>query len=818
MKENTNPTISRSSESGLSSSPLFAPIAAAVVSWAMISLGFFGLKMLMEQRPEFVGQPMAFSKAVLIQEAPRIVSRKLTEDVSVIRTIQPQASDIHVQMHGRRDYRGLKTISDMYGQFSARYTLTNAEDEPAFVLFKCPHPRAVDNDNESSPAGGLKLQSSIPGLQENTTNAWLWSGAIPAHSAATLDISYQASSLKELAYRISPQNGLLLNQVRVTFDRNDLNSLHFESGDGTIADTTPVVWKRENFPGPDFFSASIVESRNLFTSLSQLVEIGPLISLLFFMTVTAMMWARQGLTALQVFTIAAGYALYFPLVVYLSSRFSFALALTLAFVVPGALLLNYARWLLGGGPAFLAAAVLLGLFQVFPTLAAFGGWNRGMVLLCLGIITLWVLINLQNKALRRRVIAAAPAAACFALLALPSTLLCAEIQVIMPAELKAQLITQKVESVSAVVGFDPARYSIKHEPTHLDVEGTIKFRALKPGDTPTALFTGAVHLQECRIDSNESNLAQIVSTTNGPALFVQHAGSGTIEVKLRVPVENKDGRKRAQIPLIAGSSTEVSLASPRPDLEFVSGALWNRRTTESGTAYEAGATGQGPMIVEWSEQPPASVLTNWSLAGVSTNTAAEAGGSYGIGLTRAQNLTIINSDGSCTHFTECELPAFQKDEFSLRLPANARLISASINGAEVNAPLVEDRICRIRLPERVPAQTGYRISIRLTYPPVRLGFFGAIELSLPEVFQTAGTLEWVVALPDGFETQVISSGLEAQRTAPDLAAFGDYGRVLKARQHTYLAKTLAPPAPVILNLKYRQLVAGLTDAQHERRE
>jgi hypothetical protein len=100
MKENTNPTISRSSESGLSSSPLFAPIAAAVISWAMISLGFFGLKMLMEQRPEFVGQPMAFSKAVLIQEAPRIVSRKLTEDVSVIRTIQPQASDITCRCMG----------------------------------------------------------------------------------------------------------------------------------------------------------------------------------------------------------------------------------------------------------------------------------------------------------------------------------------------------------------------------------------------------------------------------------------------------------------------------------------------------------------------------------------------------------------------------------------------------------------------------------------------------------------------------------------------------------------------------------------------
>src|SRR4051812_27835812 len=100
MNENPNPTGSRPSTSDLSSSPLFAPIAAAVVSWVMISLGFLGLKMLMEQRPEFVGQPMAFSKVALIQEAPRIVSRRLSEDVSVIRTIQPQASDVHVQMQG----------------------------------------------------------------------------------------------------------------------------------------------------------------------------------------------------------------------------------------------------------------------------------------------------------------------------------------------------------------------------------------------------------------------------------------------------------------------------------------------------------------------------------------------------------------------------------------------------------------------------------------------------------------------------------------------------------------------------------------------
>src|SRR3954469_25391894 len=171
MSEKPNPTASGPSTSDLSSSPLFAPIAAAVVSWAVISLGFFGLKLLMEQRPEFVGQPMAFSKVALFQEAPRIVSRKLGEDVSVIRTMQPQASDVHIHMQGRRDYRGLKTISDMSGQFSAHYTLTNSDEKAAFVLFRCPHPHAANNDNESSPAGGLKLQASIPGMQENTTNA-----------------------------------------------------------------------------------------------------------------------------------------------------------------------------------------------------------------------------------------------------------------------------------------------------------------------------------------------------------------------------------------------------------------------------------------------------------------------------------------------------------------------------------------------------------------------------------------------------------------------------------------------------------------------
>jgi hypothetical protein len=124
-------------------------------------------------------------------------------------------------------------------------------------------------------------------------------------------------------------------------------------------------------------------------------------------------------------------------------------------------------------------------------------------------------------------------------------------------------------------------------------------------------------------------------------------------------------------------------------------------------------------------------------------------------------------------------------------------------------------LCRLRLPGREAQQTAHRLSFRIAYPPMRLGFVGMAELMLPEVFQTAGTLEWVVALPNGFDAQVISSGLETQKTPPDLERFGDYGRILKSQAHTYLAKSLAPPGAVNLNLKYRQLIPGMYEVNRE---
>lgn len=188
--------------------------------------------------------------------------------------------------------------------------------------------------------------------------------------------------------------------------------MRFENGDGSRPATDDsVVWERKDFLAPDFFSAEIGEGRSLFDSLSHLLDMRPVICLLFLLAAAAAILAKQPLTAVQMLTIAAGYALYFPLMLYLSSRFSFSVALVMAVA----------------------------------------GWNRGMVLLWLGVVTLAVLINLQNRALKRK---AAAAAAALVVLAVSSLHLnAADVQVTLPAELVTRLQVSKLETINTLVAF-----------------------------------------------------------------------------------------------------------------------------------------------------------------------------------------------------------------------------------------------------------------------------------------------------------------------------------------------------------------------------
>ena len=76
------------------------PIGFGLLSWGALCLGFFGLHLLMQERPQFVGQPLRASRATLVQESPRIVTRKTSDDISVFRWAQPRAVRDQIQHAG----------------------------------------------------------------------------------------------------------------------------------------------------------------------------------------------------------------------------------------------------------------------------------------------------------------------------------------------------------------------------------------------------------------------------------------------------------------------------------------------------------------------------------------------------------------------------------------------------------------------------------------------------------------------------------------------------------------------------------------------
>ncbi|MFM1941079.1 MAG: hypothetical protein RI897_61 [Verrucomicrobiota bacterium] len=782
-------------------SPLRTSATAAFLAWVVMSLGFLGLRMLMQERPEFVGQPMRFSRTVLVQDAPRVYVRSVKDDVSLVRSFQPESAEIVFDMKGRRDYRGLKTISDMSGTFSGRFTLANTTGEALHVLFQCPHPRDDSLNGDGPAVAGLRLNSSVDGLQESSPEGWLWSGRLDAGSSAVLEVSYQAGALKGARYNAAGSGGQPVQHVAVSVKRTDLDSMRFESGEGAIAaEGDTQRWEKSNFLGPDYFAAHIVEGRNLFTSLSQLVEIGPLICLLFLAAVVAVFQTGRGLTALQTLTISAGYALYFPLILYLSVRFTFAVALTIALLVPGILLLNYARCLTGHIGGLVGGVLFLLLYQVFPTLAAFAGWNRGMLLLCLGVVTLAVLINLQNRSLKN---AAAAAVALLASLGTPH-IQAAGVHMVVPMEVATELDPEG-QKVQPLIYFGAADYLIAQRGNYFDVTASLPLEIIRPGNVPESLTSQAMHLQTVTLEAASSAVAQLVTMTNRLALLANEPGKATLLARYRAPILIEGGKQVASVPMFSIASGRLRVESPRNALDVVGGSIWNRTVSTDDpelTIVEAGVAGEDAVLLEWSEST-ASTTTSSRLPDTDNQL-------YGIGLRQARHLTVINSDGSCTHFSEYELPATQRADFQLRIPAEARLISASINGTEISAPTVDaESLCRVPLPPRSAGTDQHRVSFRLALPPVQLGFLGTLNMSLPEAFQTTGTLDWVIALPEGFLAQLISSDLQQHRDPAQLEAFGDYGNVIRSYPYTHLAKSLAPPGAASAHLRYRQILPAV---------
>lgn len=769
-------------------------IGTAVFCWVAMALGFLGLRVLLQERPQFAGRPLSFASAELIQESPRIIMRKVRDDVSAVQPAQADRMDVLFTLTERKDYRGLKTVIDMAAEFKGTYTITNAYDEPIFALFRCPHPQGP-NERIAINTGGLSIEAGESGMTETTAEAWFWSGEIGPNQSRKITVSYQAANLSGIRYLIPSEQRTPIKSHRVEIKYENPDHLYIESSQGRVIPVqSSTLWERDDFLPPDYYVASLSVNRSLYSSMGQLLEIGPLISLLFLVSTLSVVMTRVPITPLQVMTLSAGYAFYFPMILYLSALFRFNIALLMAALIPGILLLNYTRWFLGIARGLFGGIVFLALFQIFPTLAAFAGWNRGLVLLCLGIATLFVLINLQNQAMKKALISLV----FFIGLSHPESIRAENVKILVSGEVASPLSdTQNVRLEQPLLFFGPASYEMSIKDRYAELSATFSVEVAQTNRAPVNLFHEPIFL----ISWEHPEAIRMISSTNHYQVQAVREGSGEMKLAYRVPIEKSGDRNSAVIPALNTPSGNLRFESKRPDIEFQDGALW-RKTSESGiTRYEVGLAGSTSLTVTWPSETSSPDSTD-----------AQKRNIYGIKIVESRQLTVIHSDGACTHLAEFVLPPYHSEEFQLLLPDEARVISVTVDDSEVAEPKLTENRCSIPLAPYPPTSENRRISLRLSLPSVRLGFLGFTELELPNPNANIGTLKWFIVLPSGFQTQIITSGLDLQKSDPDeLKDFGDFGRVLKTNPTLFLSKNLVAPSTIRTRLKYSQHIEGMSE-------
>lgn len=767
---------------------LGGPVLVAFVCWLILALGFVGLKVLMHERPQFAGPSVQQRTIRLEQGSPKVVIRKRSDDVSAVISVQPALSEISLVIQGKRDYRGLKTVAAMDASVSLVYTWTNHFDEPIHILFRAPHPTNAFAGTRGVTARDLRLTSSLPGKTLPSAEGWLWTGLVEKEQALELSLAYEASNLRGFQYAVGAQSESLTKAHRFRVDASDIPELVLKSSDGALALKDGLVWERDNFLAPEFFEATLGESRGLFDSLNQLTETGPVVSLLFLVSVMTLLVMKKRSQPMTIATIAAGYGVYFPLIVYLSARLPFWMALSMATLVPAVLLLNYLRWLLGPQVGFMGGALLLSLFQVFPTLAALSGWNRGLVLLCLGILTLTLLIHLQNLSLKR---AALVGILAFAYLQ-PSSVNAEMSQAILPIQI-VRADEETPNERPSRIAFRNVQLSALLEDRYASVTWTAEVEVWRQGTDPIPLFREPVFL----VEQSLPEAIKLVRSGESLGLLPVGKGAGVLTVCYRAPVQSKGNRTSLRIPILAGFPGRGLFVSKRSDLAFAGAQIWAINSKET-VSYQFGFTGEETIEVAWGSgaEPGAGVASE------------EAISIYGIPVALAQHLTVIDSQGQHVHFAEFELGSNSSSRFELRLPEDVFVVSAAIDGVEIADYRLSDQVLALDLKAFEHLGRSKRVSLKLQYPRVQLGFAGELSLACPTLKSTTGSVEWSIVIPQGFACQVMSGSLETLNRPLDLSAFGEYSAVVNAESMLFQSRNLVPSGPLDIRLNYHQRVAG----------
>ncbi|MFN7953695.1 MAG: hypothetical protein U0610_18355 [bacterium] len=792
---------------------------AAMLWCVLMAAGFAGLRYLLDARPEFVGAPPRYPTSVLVQEAPRVLLRGVSDDVSAVDEVHPDTADVRFELAARTDSRGLRVLQELAGTFEARFTLINSRPDPVFVLLRMPHPYADGTSAVGMATKAVRLEADGPGVRESSASAWYWSGRLDPGAHRALVVGYETAGVGGVRYALDTARDAAIRALRVAVRVTGVDRLVWDSKGGgghpspeDGPEARSVIWERKDFLPPDEFHVDVPEGRSLHQALGKLVEMGPLVSALYLVTILSSIAARRALSATIVQTVAIAFFFYFPLVLYLSVRMRFGIAVTLAAGIPGLLLANYLRWVLGPRRGLVGTALAVAIFEIFPTLAAFGAWNRGLVLLICGLVTLAVVIDLQNRAFRASLAAAAaPAASAAAplVIAFALAILASPARAAAPSEaspvtvtLPAKLIPSDTARVGPaepmVASLGVARYEARFEERFVEVRATIAVEVVREGPPDRVLVPAGVPIVS-RTLSAGLYLAPVAA---GLGLGARGTPRGTLEVVYRAPLAHAGERVEVELPLLVDQAGTFEVSGPPVRLDVTHGLVWSARVDTEGH-WAIGVTGHDPLTLGYDTR-----------AGADAAERAAAPGDvaiYGIRVLNADQLTVLHSDGSCAHFAAFELAADHPDVFEVMLPGGSQVLSTIVDGREATRAARDGERYRIPLEPLARRGESRLVAIRLALPPQPLGFLGSFELDLPQLDSTVGAIRWTIALPTSFHARVVSSGMEELGDAPPLDAFGDYGRALAGRRMIALGKTLMPVSRVHATVRYFQRVNGVSD-------
>ncbi len=791
----------------------------------ILGLGFVVMLAVLETRPQFAGWGLAPPHRSHEQDAPSLAVRTAGRPAHEVRWLDLDEASVELDLTALQDYRGLQVTRYLEGTVLARMSYTNRSEEGEHLVWQLPLPEAYPTEFEAAQAS-LKVTGLDGGEVLTTRGAWIATGFLPSGATFAVELAHPLPPTSDLAWH--GNRGAAAQRASLRIEGEEVPLRLRGAAPGSPSGPMSAHEWTGRTPAGVGLGFFLLPGHSVFDALKRLLQIAPIVAGMFLVTLLSILAARRTPRHGELLLLALAYAYYFPLVVYLNANLPMKWAVPIAFVASAVVVLNYLRFLIGGRSGVLLGLGLLVAFQLVPTMMAFAQWDRGLVLLTLGSISLLALVSLQTRRLKESMGRGAVALA--ALIPLP--LQDGEIRVSLPAELLPPAAVTPQELPKPAPGellVGVAAYVLDWTEEWVAVEALLPVESTGASPRPTRLMGSGVFLES--VTAPEFLRFSISGT--GLDLHLLDAGKGEVRVLYRVPARRDGAASEVQVPTFLTTVGTGLLQSTKSGLVFPENPVWSRSVEAEGITWTFGV-GSQPIWITWrdlgrpepgqaGESDPAPESGDGSDAAASEAAGASGveGGTepaaelpplkpvYEIAARESHHLTLIEADGRLLHFTELVFDAGAVGDLCrLTLPPGMSVSSVTLDDREVEGVVRTDSTLAFPFTQSARTQTLRKVTLALTRPAVELAFRGSLSLELPRYEGTEAQLHWEVRGPTGFELAARGTGMQ-QDTGPGGTRFGSYSSTAAGRPSVRLRDSLVPAGRTAVRFVYAQQLDGV---------